>query len=108
MAELRRKRISHVVLGDLGTTRHADSAMRRAVAESASAFSIVYRDSAFTMMALLPSAATAERTSGVPRSSARATGDGLAGRRDDTASAARRRRLAKLDDIRGASVRMTR
>ena len=93
MAELRRNRISHVVLGDLGANPRLDSAMRRTVADSASTFSMVYRDSVFTMLALLPSAATAERTSGVPaRSSAPdATGEPVARRSvaADTASAAR-------------------
>ena len=92
MAELRRKRISYVVLGELGTTPPIDSAMRRAVADSASAFSLVYRDSVFTMLALLPSAASADRTSGAsPLSSApQATGEGLPPRpvANDTASAA--------------------
>jgi len=69
MAELRRNHISHVVLGDLGTTPWLESAMRRAVADSASAFSVVYRDSVFTMLALLPAAATVERTSAVPAGS---------------------------------------
>jgi hypothetical protein len=65
MAELRRNHISHVVLGDLGTTPWLESAMRRVVADSASAFSVVYRDSVFTMLALLPAAATPEQTSAV-------------------------------------------
>jgi len=70
MAELRRNHISHVVLGDLGTTPQLDGAMRRTVADSASAFSVVYRDSVFTMLELLPSPATVERTSSVPAGSA--------------------------------------
>ena len=93
MAELRRNRISHVVLGDLGTNPRLDSAMRRTVADSASAFSVIYRDSVFTMLALLPAAATAERTSAVPVASSapNATGERDQGRpvAADTASATR-------------------
>jgi hypothetical protein len=65
MAELRRKRISHVVLGDLGTTFSYDSTIRHAVAESSSVFSPVYSNSEFTLLALLPSAVPAQPTSGV-------------------------------------------
>jgi hypothetical protein len=72
MAELRRKRISHVVLGDLGTTRSYDAAIRRAVAESSSVFSPVYRNAQFTLLALLPSATPAQPSPGA--SSAPETG----------------------------------
>jgi hypothetical protein len=52
MAELRRKGITHVVLGDLGVSRRLNEAMRRAVADSVQAFSPVYQDSVFQLLAL--------------------------------------------------------
>lgn len=64
MAELRRKRISHIVLGDLGMAPVIDTAMRRAVADSASAFSLVYSNPQFTLLSLLPSAPPVTTTSG--------------------------------------------
>lgn len=52
MAELRRKRITHVVVGSLGVALKSERALRRAVADSAQAFSLVYRDSVFQLLAL--------------------------------------------------------
>lgn len=75
MAELRRKRISYVVLGDLGTTTSYDAALRRAVAESSSVFSPVYSNPRFTLLALLPTATSAMPTvgaSGAPATAGRA------------------------------------
>ncbi|HEU4722202.1 MAG TPA: hypothetical protein VFS59_12625 [Gemmatimonadaceae bacterium] len=52
MAEMRRRRITHVVLGDLGVAPRLDSVLRRAVADSVQAFSPLYRDSVFQLFAL--------------------------------------------------------
>lgn len=60
MAELRRKHITHVVVGDLGVAPKLDRAMRRAVADSAQAFSPVYRDSVFQLLALRATGDTVE------------------------------------------------
>jgi hypothetical protein len=61
MAELRRARITHVVVGDLGIAPKLDSVLRRAVADSAQAFVPVYRDSLFTLLALRPADTSAVR-----------------------------------------------
>jgi hypothetical protein len=73
MAELRRRRITHVVVGDLGVAPKLDSAMRRAVTDSSQAFSPVYRDSVFQLLALVaPDSVAAGRFSNVGARAGRA------------------------------------
>jgi hypothetical protein len=64
MAELRRNRITHVVVGDLGVAPGLDRVLRRMVADSAQAFTPVYGDSVFTLLALRPAGTSDSRVEG--------------------------------------------
>lgn len=54
MAELRRARITHVVLGDVGDLAPQDSSMRRAMAANAGSFRFLRRDGQFEVYRMLP------------------------------------------------------
>lgn len=56
IAELQRKRISHVVVGDLGFQRARDLALRAAIAAYPAQFSLLYSNASFSVYRFSPSA----------------------------------------------------
>lgn len=59
MQELRRGRVTHVVLGDFGDLVPQDSSMKAAIAANPGAFRLEYRNPGFAVYRLLPDSATA-------------------------------------------------
>lgn len=53
LREIESKRITHVVVGDLGLAPAYDSSLRRTIANAPNRFSLVFQDSAFAMYHLL-------------------------------------------------------